>query len=134
MQMTAMISERRRCTSISDLSLVGVQRDEHEVDEFDEDERDDDPPHSADPDLPAQNGGGTGRAELYPSKGQGYQGNDDQGVEDDGREHGALWAVQLHDVECSELWIRRHEQGRDDGEVLRHVVGLSLIHISEPTR
>jgi hypothetical protein len=40
---TAM-TERRRWTSIRFSPSVGVQRDEDEVDELDEDERDDDPP------------------------------------------------------------------------------------------
>src|ERR1700690_3435680 len=121
--MTAMTTERRRWTSISDLLLVRVQGDQNQVDEFDEDERHDDAADTVNPDVAPQDRRRTGRAELNAPQGQGDQRDDHQSVEYDGREHGALGTVQVHDIECFERSvvskdIGAREQGANDGEVL----------------
>src|ERR1700728_4417456 len=104
-QMTAKISERRRCTSISISLLVGVQRDEDEVDELDEDERHDDAADSIDQDVSAQNDRGLRRAKLHASKSQGNESDNHQRVENDGRQDGTLRAVQPHQVERLERLV-----------------------------
>ena len=57
------------------------------------------------------------------AQGERDQRHDDQRVEDHRRQDGALRRRQPHDVERAELGQRGDEQRRDDGEVLRHVVG-----------
>src|SRR6202050_2107773 len=115
--------ERRMWTSIKGSPSVGVQRDEDQVDELDEDERDDDAAHAVDPHVPPQDGGRARGTELDAPQCQRDQRHDDERVEDDGREHGTLWAMQLHDVQRVELRVGGDEQGRATGEVLSHVVG-----------
>ena len=44
-------------------------------------------------------------------------------VEDDRRQDGALGRGEAHDVERAELRVDHREHRRDDGEILRHVVG-----------
>src|ERR1039457_7343751 len=73
-------------------------------------------------DVCSSDRGGACGPELHPAKRERNEGDDDQRIEDDGRQHRTLRAVQLHDVERSELRVGRDEQGRDDREVLRHVV------------
>ena len=60
---------------------------------------DDDPADAVDPHVAAQYGGGRGGAELHPAQCERDQGDDDQGVEYDGREHGGLGAMKAHDVQ-----------------------------------
>src|ERR1700733_8272331 len=109
--------------SISGTPSVGMQRDEDQVDELDEDERDDDAAYAVDPDVPAQDGRGAGRAESHAAQRQRDQGHDHQRVEDDGRQHSALGTMEFHDVERVELRVGSDEQGGNDGEVLGYVVG-----------
>src|ERR1700722_1314862 len=99
MAMRPRMTERRRWASIRLSPSIGVEGHEDEVDELDEDEGHDDPAHPVDKDVAAQDGRGRGGPELDPAQGQGDEGHDDQRVEDDGRQDGALGAVQLHDVE-----------------------------------
>src|ERR1700678_2959995 len=102
---TARATDWRRWTSISWPLSVGVKGDEDEIDELDEDEGDDDPAHSVDEHVAAQDGGRSGRSESHAAQGQRYQRHDHEGIEDDGGEHGALWAVQMQDVERLDLRI-----------------------------
>src|ERR1700690_4039439 len=125
--MTAMTTERRRWTSISDLLLIRVQGDQNQVDEFDEDERHDHATDAVDPHVAAQDRRRTGRAELDAAKRQGNQSDDDQRIEDDGGEYGALGAVEVHDVQGLQ-WsivpehVRAGKECRNDGEVFGDVI------------
>lgn len=50
------------------------------------------------------------------------QRDDNERVIDDGRKNRGQWACQTEDVERAKARVDRREQGRDDSEVLRHVV------------
>ena len=58
-----------------------------------------------------------------PRKRQRHEGDDDQRIEDDGRQDGRLGRPQPHDVERAEHRERHEEHRGNDREVLRHVVG-----------
>src|SRR5262249_32109312 len=100
-----------------------VQGRDREVDGLDADERNDDAAYAVDQQVTAQQRPGADRAVGDALQRQRDQRDDDQRVEDDGRQDGALRARQAHDVERLQLRIERHEHGRDDGEIFRHVVG-----------
>ena len=83
----------------------------------------DDAADAVDPHVTAQHGGGAERAIAHALQGQRDQRDDDQRVEDDGGQDRARRRGQPHDVQLVEHGIGRGERGRNDGEVLRHVVG-----------
>ena len=68
-------------------------------------------------------GSGADRPIAHAFQRQRNERDDDQRVEDDRREDGALRRRQPHDVERLQLRVEGDEHRRDDGEVLRHVVG-----------
>src|SRR5256886_13960122 len=70
--------------------LYQAQRDQDHVHELDPRERDDNSPHAVDPDMTAQDGRGAERAVAHALQRQRDQRDDDQRVEDDGGENGAL--------------------------------------------
>src|SRR5580698_1633428 len=120
-QIRQKMAPRRNWVSMS-MSLVGVQRHDDEVDQLDEDKGGDDPTDAVNEDVAAQDGLRTRWPPLDTAEGERNQGDDDQRVEDDRREHSALRTVELHDVQGLELRVDHHEQRRNDGEVLGHVV------------
>ena len=63
------------------------------------------------------------RLDAHAAQCERDQHDDDQRVEHDGREDRALRALQLHEVEHAQLRVDHGEQRRQDGKVLRHVVG-----------
>ena len=65
---------------------------------------------------------GAGR-KATPRRASGIERDDDQGVEDDGRQDRALRRRQAHDVERVQLRVDRDEHRRQDREVLGDVVG-----------
>ena len=65
----------------------------------------------------------TGRLHPYATQRQRDQHHDDQRVEHNGRQNGALRAAQPHDVEHAQLRVDRSKQRRQDREVLGHVIG-----------
>ena len=66
---------------------------------------------------------GADRAIAHAFQRQRNERDDDQRVEDDRRQDGALRRRKLHDVERLQLRIEGDEHRRDDGEIFRHVVG-----------
>src|SRR5581483_2640565 len=102
---------------------VHPQGDEDDVDELDADERGDDAAQAVDQQVAAQDGGRPHGPELDALQSQGDERHDDQGVEDDRREDGGVGVVELHDVEGRQRREHALEHGRDDGEVLGHIVG-----------
>ncbi len=56
-------------------------------------------------------------------QGKRNQRDDDQRIEDDCRQDGALRRRQIHNVERLELRVEGEEQRWDDGEIFRHIVG-----------
>src|SRR6202034_3408527 len=120
-QMMTMTAERRswvRNVFTRSLSSVPVDRREEHVDQLDEDERGDDPADAVDEDIAPEDGGGTGGSPLDPAQRQRDEGNDDERIENDRREHGGRLVVQFQDIERLELRVGRHEHDRDDGEIL----------------
>src|SRR5579862_4733025 len=121
-QTTARMADWRMCVSNADLLSVPVDRGQEQVDQLDENEGGDDPTHSVYPDVAPQDRLGTARPPFDATERERDERHDHQCVEDHRGEHGALRTVQPHDVERIQLRIGRHEEGGDDGEVLRHVV------------
>ena len=81
------------------------------------------PADAIDPEIVPQQRGGTDRAVLDASQGERDQSDDDQRIEDHGRQDRARRARQVHHVERIELRIGGRECRRDDREVLGNVVG-----------
>ena len=73
--------------------------------------------------LRVKHRGGADRPILHAAQRQRNQRDDDQGVEDDGRENRALRRREMHDVERLQFGIADHEHRRNDREVLGDVVG-----------
>ena len=83
----------------------------------------DHPADAVDQHRPAEQRRGPQRAVPHPPQRQGDEQDDDEGVEDDRRQDGARGRGQAHDVQGGHLRVGAQEQGRQDGEVLGHVVG-----------
>src|SRR5262249_61888666 len=96
---------------------------EGEVDDIEKAERLDNPADPVDEDVAAQDRSCAQGAEPHAAHGQRDEGDNDQGVEDHRGQHGRAGAVQVHDIERAELRVGGDEQGGDDHEVLRDVVG-----------
>src|SRR5437588_10705686 len=79
-----------------------VDAGDDDVDGLDADEGDDHPSDAVDEQVAAEQSRGADGPVLDSLQRQRDQGDDDQRVEDRGREDGALTAVQLHDVERAE--------------------------------
>jgi hypothetical protein len=56
------------------------------------------------------------------AQGERHERDDNQRIENDGRENGALRRVKAHDVEAVQSRVGHGEHGRDDREVFRYVV------------
>ena len=81
------------------------------------------PAQPVDEEVAAQQRAGAQRPEMHPAEGQGDERDDDEGVEDDGAQDGALGGGQPHDVQRSDHREGADQHGREDGEILGHVVG-----------
>ncbi|GCC46831.1 hypothetical protein chiPu_0030700, partial [Chiloscyllium punctatum] len=103
--------------------LSQAQGGDDEVDRLDADERNDDATQAIDHQVAAEQRAGADRAILDALQRQRDQRDDDQRVEDDRRQDRALRAGQVHDVEHLELRVEREEHRRNDGKILRDVVG-----------
>ena len=66
---------------------------------FDADERDDDAAEAVDEQVALQNGQRADGLEFHAAQRQRNQRDDDERVENDGAQDGAVRAVQVHDVE-----------------------------------
>src|SRR6202011_32823 len=91
-----------------------ADRVDEQVDGLDSDEWGDDAADSVDEKVVAKQGGRTDRAVAHAAQGERDEDDDDDGVEDHGRQHGAVGAVQLHDVERVQLGQRYEEDRGDD--------------------
>src|SRR5579883_3354648 len=86
--------------------------DQH-VDELDANEGHDDAAEAVDEKIAPQNARRTHRTVGDAAQRQRDERNDDERVEDDCREDGALRRLQLHDVERLELWIEGEKHRGD---------------------
>src|SRR6185312_12950470 len=120
---TIMTMAGRICFSMTVSSLGKTDRGDDKIDDLDADERYDDAADTVEPQIAAQNVGGAGRAVFHTPQAQRNERDDDQRVEDDGREDRAFWIAQPHDVEHAELGIESQEHRGDDREILGDVVG-----------
>src|ERR1035437_8652852 len=103
--------------------LNEVQTGDEDVYGFDAYERNDDAAQAVDEQVALQNGERADGFELHSAQCQRDEGDNDERIENDGAQDGAGRAVQAHDVERRDGGERRHEHGRDDGKILRNVVG-----------
>src|ERR1700732_2665497 len=85
---------------------VHPQAGKDQIDELDADERGDHAAQPVDEDVAAQDGLSAQGLELHTPQGQGDEQDDDDRIEDDGREDGRVGVVELHDVE--RLQAREH--------------------------
>ncbi|CAN3963334.1 2-oxoglutarate ferredoxin oxidoreductase subunit beta, partial [Dysosmobacter welbionis] len=97
-------------------------RGDDQVNDLDAHEGGDDAAQAVDHHVPAQHLPGGHGAVLDALHGQGDQAGDDNGVEDQRGQDGAVRGRQPHDVQHVQLRNSQLEHGRDDGEVLGHVV------------
>src|SRR5687768_4324192 len=86
---------RRRPLSMSRQS----EKNEHDINELDTDERHHEPAESVDPEISAENRGRPGRPIPDAAKGERNERDDDQRIENHAREYGRLRRMQSHDVE-----------------------------------
>src|SRR6202011_6141310 len=100
-----------------------ADRVDEQVDGLDSGEGGDDAADSVGGEVVPDQGSRTDRAVAHAAQGERDEDDDDDGVEDHGRQHGAVGAVQLHDVESVQLRQRDKEDGGDDREILRDIVG-----------
>src|SRR5215471_3672142 len=105
------------------VSLGEMQGGDGEVDRLDPNERNDHAADAVDQKIEAQQSGGTNRAIAHPLQRKRNERDNDHSVEYDGGQDGALWGRQPHDIECLQLWIKGDEHCRNDGKILRYVVG-----------
>src|SRR5262252_3912212 len=120
---TRMTRAGRSCARMSSPPLYEAEGHEDHVHELDPRERDEDAAHAVDPEVAPENGRRANRTVADAAEGQRDERDDDQRVEDDGGEDGALRGGEMHDVEHTERGIGAREGRGDDGEVLGHVVG-----------
>ena len=104
-------------------SLGEAEGDDREIDELDADEGHQDAAEAVDEEIAGEHRAGFLGAVLDAAQGERDQRDDDQRVEDDRREDRALRRVEAHYIEHAEFRNGRDEQRRDDGEILRDVVG-----------
>src|SRR5882724_7600416 len=95
---------------------------EAHVDELDTGEWNQNATEAVDEEITPQEYRRTERPVLDTLQRERDQEHDDQRVEDHRRQDGGEWRCQVHDVERVELRIRRGKGGRNDREILRHVV------------
>src|SRR5262245_21917773 len=69
-----------------------------EIDELDPNEGEQNSTEAVDEEVPAQQRGRTDGSILHAAKRERYERRDDEGVEDDRRENGALGRAEAHDV------------------------------------
>src|ERR1039458_9217398 len=93
------------------------------IDQPDSGERRDDAADAIDQQIAAQQGGRAHGPVLDAAQGQRNERDDNQRIEDDAGEHGAVRVVQAHDVEPGERRIDAHEHGRQDREEFGDIVG-----------
>src|SRR5271163_2240037 len=94
-----------------------------DVDDLDADERNDDAAEAVDGQVAAKQGRRADGAIGGAFQRERNQRDDDQRVEDDRREDRGLVRMQAHDVERRKFGIGRDEQGGNDREIFRDVVG-----------
>src|SRR5215204_2118085 len=97
---------------------------DYHVDELDTDERHDDSAQTVNQKVTPEQRRGGHRPVLDATQRERDERDDDERVEDDGRQNRRLRRPQSHDVQRVQHGERcdAAEHGRDDGEVLRHVV------------
>src|SRR5579872_7476017 len=93
------------------------------VNQLDPEERNDDSAKAIQQQVVAQERGRAQRAVLHAPQRQRDQGHDDQRIENDRREYRRLGRPQMHDVQRIQHREGSRKHGRDDGEVLGHIVG-----------
>ena len=86
------------------------------------DERDDDAAHAVNQQVASQERCGADRPVADAAQRQRHECNDDDGIEDHGRQNRRLRCLQPHDVQRAKHRERREEHRRDDREVFRHIV------------
>src|SRR6516164_11091042 len=96
--------------------------DEH-VDELDTDERNHNATKAVDPQVATQQRGSSHGAVFHTTQSKRDQGDDDHGVEDHRRQHGGFRRPEVHDVQGVQYRESAGEHGRNDGEILRNVIG-----------
>src|SRR5215475_9381976 len=121
---TRMTRAGRNCARMmSPPPLHEAEGHEDHVHELDSRERDEDAAHAVDPEVAPENGRRAKGTVADAAEGERDERDDDQGVEDDGGEDGALRRGEMHDVEHAERGIGARKGRGDDSEVLGHVVG-----------
>src|SRR5271166_7040420 len=95
-----------------------MQGGDHEVDGLDADERNDHAADAVNPKITPKQLSGADRTIADAFERQRNQGDNDQRVEDDRRQDGALRGRQVHDVERLQLRVEGDEHRRDNGEIL----------------
>src|SRR5258706_15911765 len=100
-----------------------AQQVDRDVDQLDAGEGDDDAADAVDDQVAAKDVGRAHGSEFYAAQGEGDEQDDDDGVEDDGAENGAVGRLEPHDIERGDGGEGGHEHGGDDCEVFRDIVG-----------
>src|ERR1700722_16169149 len=111
-------SENRRFISLNEF-----ESGDNDVNGRDANERNNDAAQPVDEQVALQNGQRADGVELHAAQGQRNQGDDDEGIENDGAQDGAVRAVQAHDSERRTGRERHHRHGGNDGEIFGPVVG-----------
>src|ERR1700677_4847099 len=113
-----------------DVSGSQVGGDQDDINQFDKHERHQNAAQPVNEHVVAQDDFRAERPVLDAFEGQRDQRHDDEGVEDDGAEDGALGRVQVHDVELVQRppaarggGVEEAEHGGKNGEIFRHIVG-----------
>src|ERR1700737_1492987 len=94
-------------------------RDDH-VNQLDANERNDDSAQAVDQQVVTQQRGGAHGAVLYACQSQRNQGDDDQGIENYGRQYRRARSLEVHDVERVEHRESPRKHRWNDSEILAH--------------
>src|SRR5215831_4120327 len=94
-------------TCLSMVSSRKADSGNEQVDQLDADERNDDAAEAIDQKIAAQQAGGADRTIGNAAQRQRDQGDNDQCIEDDRRQDGALGRMKLHDVERLQGRVKR---------------------------
>ena len=106
-----------------EISSSEVKRGDDNVDRFDADEGQNEAADAIDKQISSEK-----RCRPHRPVGDSFQGerdqrNDDQRIEDDGRQNRRLRRRQSHHVQCAEFRISSDEQRRQDRKIFRDIVG-----------
>src|ERR1700677_791215 len=114
-------SEMRRFFFISSSNNLKIRQ--QYVDQFNSDERGNDSTHAVDQQVVAKKGGRTQGPVPYATESEWNQSDDNQSVENYGRQNCRFRRVQMHHIQDIEDWESRGKHGGYDREVLGNVVG-----------